>query len=61
MLKRNAAWKKGDIVFPSQLDDSWFENVKKKPSTEEANLIYVGRIKKEKRNFFLLGLIKNSS
>ena len=49
--------KKGSIVFPSQLDDSWFENVKK-PSTEEANLIYVGRIKKEKGIFSFLGLIK---
>ena len=55
--QKNAAWKKGSIVFPSQLDDSWFENVKK-PSTEEANLIYVGRIKKEKGIFSFLGLIK---
>tara|TARA_B100000886_G_scaffold312351_1_gene248242 strand:- start:2032 stop:3042 length:1011 start_codon:yes stop_codon:yes gene_type:complete len=49
--------KKGSMVFPSQLDDSWFEGIKK-PSIKEANLIYVGRIKKEKGIFSFLSLIK---
>ena len=49
--------KKGSIVSPSQLDASWFENVKDK-EIFDTNLLYVGRIRKEKGIFSLLELIK---
>ena len=49
--------KKGSIVSPSQLDASWFENVKDK-EIFNTNLLYVGRIRKEKGIFSLLELIK---
>ena len=52
--------KKGYIVSPSQLDSSWQED-HVKPEVGETNLIYVGRIKKEKGIFSLLNLIKDHS
>ena len=52
--------KKGYIVSPSQLDSSWHQNYMK-PKLNEINLIYVGRIKKEKGIFSLLNLIKKQS
>ena len=52
--------KKGDLVSPSQLDESWFNN------TVDANfdrikLLYIGRIKIEKGIYSLLDIIKNTS
>ena len=52
--------KKGDIVYPSQLDKDWFNNTKEK-TIGEVKLIYVGRIKKEKGIFSLLKLIKDKN
>ena len=52
--------KKGDIVYPSQLDKDWFDNTKEK-DIGEVKLIYVGRIKKEKGIFSLLELIKDKN
>ena len=52
--------KKGYIISPSQLDSSWYQN-HVKPKVNEINLIYVGRIKKEKGIFSLLNLIKKQS
>ena len=50
--------KKGNVVYPSQLDSVWF----KKPKIQEVNsfkLLYVGRIRVEKGIFSLASLIKN--
>ena len=50
--------KKGQVVYPSQLDSVWF----KKPKIQEVNnfkLLYVGRIRVEKGIFSLANLIKN--
>ena len=52
--------KKGNIVLPSQLDTSWYEN-HVRPSVSEIRLLYVGRIKKEKGIFSLLNLLKDQS
>ena len=52
--------KKGYIISPSQLDSSWHQN-HMKPKVNEINLIYVGRIKKEKGIFSLLNIIKKQS
>ena len=45
--------RKSDIVFPSELDSLWFENIKK-PSIDKPKLLYVGRLKVEKGIFSLL-------
>tara|TARA_Y100000816_G_scaffold291113_1_gene281497 strand:+ start:2132 stop:3148 length:1017 start_codon:yes stop_codon:yes gene_type:complete len=50
--------KKGYVVVPSQLNHTWKENIST-PSFEKCNLIYVGRIRKEKGIFSLLEIIKN--
>ncbi len=50
--------KKGQVVYPSQLDSVWF----KKPKIQEVDnfkLLYVGRIRVEKGIFSLASLIKN--
>ena len=50
--------KKGQVVYPSQLDSVWF----KKPKIQEVKnfkLLYVGRIRVEKGIFSLASLIKN--
>ncbi len=47
----------GKVLSPSQLDEAWHQN-HKAPSLENINLIYVGRIKKEKGIFSLLNLVK---
>ena len=52
--------KNGKVVSPSQLDEAWHQN-HKAPSLEKINLIYVGRLKKEKGIFSLLNLIKKQS
>ncbi len=50
--------KKGYIISPSQLDQSWHRNYVN-PKIDRINLIYVGRIKKEKGIYSLLSLIKD--
>lgn len=52
--------KKGYIVSPSQLDQSWHQNYVN-PITDSIKLIYVGRIKKEKGIYSLMSLIKDQS
>lgn len=52
--------KKGYIVSPSQLDQSWHQNYVN-PKTDSIKLIYVGRIKKEKGIYSLMSLIKDQS
>ena len=52
--------KKGYVILPSQLDDSWHQS-HIAPSVSKIKLIYVGRIKKEKGIFSLLSLIKAQS
>jgi len=50
--------KKGQVIYPSQLDSVWF----KKPKIQEIKsfkLLYVGRIRVEKGIFSLATLIKN--
>jgi len=50
--------KKGSIVSPSQLTESWFAPFKKN-KLDKIKLLYVGRIKVEKGIFSLLKIIKN--
>tara|TARA_B100001057_G_scaffold234880_1_gene235231 strand:- start:5229 stop:6254 length:1026 start_codon:yes stop_codon:yes gene_type:complete len=50
--------RKGYIVSPSQLDQTWKEN-HVEPILNKIKLIYVGRIKKEKGIYSLLTLIKD--
>ena len=45
--------RKSDIVFPSELNSLWLENVKN-PSLDKPKLLYVGRVKVEKGTFSLL-------
>ena len=45
--KRLTKKKNYHLVFPSQLDERWFENLKK-PLLDEIKLLYVGRIRPEK-------------
>ncbi len=52
--------KKGHVISPSQLDSTWHQN-HIEPTVSKINLIYVGRIKKEKGIFSLLSLIKEQS
>ncbi len=52
--------KKGSLVYPSQLDQKWFLNIKK---AELGNLkmLYVGRIRVEKGIFSLLKIIEGKN
>ena len=50
--------KKGFIVKPSQLDRDWFKNLKK-VKLDKYNILYVGRLRKEKGIFSFLKMIKN--
>jgi glycosyltransferase involved in cell wall biosynthesis len=43
-------------VRPSELDDSWFLNRKKKTTNDNINFLFVGRIRVEKGIFFLLDI-----
>ena len=52
--------KSGDVIYPSQLSSSWFQN-HKEPSLDHARLLYVGRIKVEKGIFSLLKILKKSN
>lgn len=51
--KRLFTKRKHDIVFPSELSSSWFEN-KQDPLLDKPRLLYVGRVKIEKGIFSLL-------
>ena len=50
--------KNGYVVNPSQLDSEWKLN-QSKPNLEKINLLYVGRMRKEKGIFSLINLLKN--
>ncbi|MDB3857826.1 glycosyltransferase family 4 protein [Pelagibacteraceae bacterium] len=52
--------KAGDLVLPSQLDESWLKNVVD-ASFEKIKLLYIGRIKVEKGIYSLLDIIKGNS
>ena len=52
--------RKGDIIYPSQLDDDWFNEVKD-PNLEKLKLLYVGRVKKEKGIFSLIEILKKKN
>ena len=52
--------KKGFIIHPSQLNNRWFEN-HKKLQNKKKNLLYVGRIRKEKGVFSLIDIIKKDT
>ena len=52
--------KKGDLVSPSQLDESWFNNTVD-VNFDQIKLLYIGRIKIEKGIFSLLDIIKNTN
>ena len=50
--------KKGAIVYPSQLDNDWFKNVKDL-EIKKFKLLYVGRMRVEKGIFSFLKMIEN--
>ena len=52
--------KAGDLVLPSQLDESWLKNVVD-ANFEKIKLLYIGRIKVEKGIYSLLDIIKGNS
>jgi|TARA_B110000967_G_C18780254_1_gene507872 glycosyltransferase involved in cell wall biosynthesis len=52
--------KAGDLVSPSQLDESWLNNVVN-AKFEKIKLLYIGRIKIEKGIYSLLDIIKGNS
>jgi len=51
--------KDGTLVKPSQIDTDWFSN-HKNAQLYSPNLLYVGRLKKEKGVFSLLKILNNS-
>jgi glycosyltransferase involved in cell wall biosynthesis len=48
--------KKSHIVFPSELDSFWFENIQN-PQLDKPRLLYVGRMKVEKGIFSLTNML----
>ena len=52
--------KEGDLVSPSQIDDSWFANTID-ANFEKIKLLYIGRIKIEKGIYSLLDIIKSNN
>ena len=52
--------RKSDIVFPSELDSLWLQNLKK-PALQKPKLLYVGRVKIEKGIFSLLKIFEKIS
>ena len=52
--------KKGAIVYPSQLDNDWFKNVKDL-EIKKFKLLYVGRMRVEKGIFSFLKMIENKN
>ena len=55
--KRLVKNKKSHIVFPSEIDSTWLENIKK-PLLDKPRLLYIGRIKIEKGIFSLLKIFR---
>ena len=54
--ERLYAKEKSNLVFPSELNSLWLENIKK-PLLEKPKLLYVGRIKTEKGIFSLVKIL----
>ena len=52
--------KKGNVIKPSQLDDSWLNNCTH-INFDKIKLLYIGRIRIEKGIFSLLNIIKNNN
>ena len=52
--------KKGDLVSPSQLDESWLNNTVN-VNYDKIKLLYIGRVKIEKGIYSLLKIIKNKN
>ena len=52
--------KEGDLVSPSQLDESWLNNTVN-ANVDKIKLLYIGRIKPEKGIYSLLDIIKNNN
>ena len=52
--------KKGDLVSPSQLDESWVNDTVE-ANFDKVKLLYVGRIKVEKGIYFLLDIMKKTN
>ncbi len=50
--------KKGNLVYPSQLDESWFSNTLD-ADIDQIKLLYIGRVKIEKGIYSLLDMMKN--
>ena len=50
--------KKGDLVSPSQLDESWLNN-KTDTNFDKIKLLYIGRLKVEKGIYSLISIVKN--
>ena len=49
---------KGKVIYPSQLNSTWFLDIKT-INIKETKLLYVGRVKKEKGIFSLVNLLKD--
>ncbi len=56
--EKNLKGKKGEVVYPSQLTDKWFLDIKD-PELTKIKLLYVGRIKIEKGVFSLVEIMRN--
>ena len=55
MSKKFSKKKKSELVFPSELDDSWIKNTVK-PKLNKPKLLYVGRARVEKGIFSLINI-----
>lgn len=53
--QKNLVKKKSELVFPSELDDSWIKNTVK-PKLNKPKLLYVGRARVEKGIFSLINI-----
>ena len=49
---------KGKVIYPSQLNSTWFSDIKE-INIQEIKLLYVGRVKKEKGIFSLVDFLKD--
>ncbi len=56
--ERLAKKKKSDLVFPSEIDNSWLSNTTV-PILDKPRLLYIGRIKVEKGVFSLFNIYEN--
>lgn len=52
--------KNGYVINPSQISNKWKQNLNK-PNLEKINLLYVGRLRKEKGIFSLVNILKKNS